>query len=210
MKILVAGGTSGTGRRVVEQALERGHEVTLLARDPDRLDLKHASLRVVKGDVLDVTAMGRVVSGHDAVIFAVGATLQALKQNPTVFSDGTRNTIEAMQAAGVKRLVVLSSHGTGDSKATAGFVLNRIIKPLFLAPYFDDHERQEAVVRPSPLDWVIVRPWVLTNGPAKGRYKVVEQPGAPAHMRISRADVAGFMLSAVETDQYVRKAVSIG
>jgi putative NADH-flavin reductase len=135
----------------------------------------------------------RPYPGHDAVIFAVGATLGALKENPQIFSAGTKNTIELMTTAGVKRLAVLISHGSGDSRAYGaygGFLLNRI-------------------VRPTNLDWVIVRPTLLTNGKATGKYKIVEQPGAPG-MRISRSDVADFMVSAVETGNYVKKAISIG
>jgi uncharacterized protein YbjT (DUF2867 family) len=209
MKILVLGGTRGTGRQTVESALTRGHQVTVAARNPSAMDLRHPSLRVMKGDVSDASSLAPAVAGQDAVIFAVGATLEALKKTPTVFSDGTRNTIEVMKRAGIRRLVVLSSHGSGDSSASGGFILMRVLKPLLLAPYYDDHDRQEALVRPSDIDWVIVRPSMLTNGAAKGKYRIVEQPGAPG-MMISRADVAEFMVSAVETDKYVRKAVSIG
>jgi putative NADH-flavin reductase len=208
MKILVLGGTRGTGRCAVDRALAAGHDVTLIARDPSTFDGKHASLRVLKGDVLDPGTLAPAIAGQDAVLFAVGATLGALKQNPNIFSEGTKHTIEMMKPAGVKRLIVLSSHGSGDSRPYGGFLLNRIVRPLLLAPYFDDHERQEAIVKTTDLDWVIARPTLLTNGKATSKYKIVEQ-GMPG-VRISRSDVADFMLSAIETDKYVRKALSLG
>src|SRR5262245_36171008 len=97
MKVLILGGTMGTGRQAVEQGLERGHTVTALARTPSKLDIQHASLRVIKGDVFDAASLAPAIEGQDAVIFAVGATLDALKKNPTVFSDGTKNTIDVMK-----------------------------------------------------------------------------------------------------------------
>lgn len=209
MRILIIGGTNGTGRQVVVQALRRGHDVTLMGRNPTSVRLEHSSLRVLKGDVTDSASLRPGIEGQDAVIFAVGATLGALKTNPNIFSDGTRNTIDEMRERGVKRLVVLSSHGSGDSKPFAGFILTKIIKPLLLAPYYNDHERQEDLVRFSELDWVIVRPSMLTNGPAKGKFAIVAPAGA-IPMRISRADVAGFLLKAAETNEYLGKAVSIG
>jgi uncharacterized protein YbjT (DUF2867 family) len=208
MNLLILGGTRGTGRKVVERALARGHDVTVVARKPAAMDLVHASLNVVEGDVCVPSTLLAAARGQDAVIFAVGATLSALKQNPTIFSDGTEHTIAAMRPAGVRRLVVLSSHGSGDSREFGGFVQMRILRPLLLGPYFDDHERQEAVVRRSGLDWVIVRPTRLTNGAAGQRVTVLER-GAPP-WQISRTDVAEFLLAAAETDSYVGKALSIG
>jgi uncharacterized protein YbjT (DUF2867 family) len=211
MKILVLGGTAGTGRETVLRALEQGHQVTAAARNPAKMDLSHPALRVVQGDVSDPASLAEAIAGQDAVIFAVGATFSGLKQNPEVFSKGTRNTIEAMRAAGVKRLVVLSSFGSGESRAHSGFILNRILRPLLLAPYYDDHDRQEAIVRAhgGGIDWVIVEPSMLRNGPAKKKYRVADGGGG-VPVAIRRADVADFLVQAAETDRYVRKAVAIG
>jgi putative NADH-flavin reductase len=211
MKILVLGGTAGTGRETVARALDGGHQVTAAARNPAKLDLSHDALRVVKGDVCEADSLATAVAGQDAVIFAVGATFAGLKQNPTLFSTGTRNTIEVMKAAGVKRLVVLSSFGSGESKAHSGFVLNRILRPLLLAPYYDDHDRQEAVIRAHAdgIEWVIVEPSMLRNGPARKKYRIVDNGGA-VPVSIRRADVADFLVQAAESDRYVGKAVAIG
>lgn len=209
MKMFVLGGTRGTGRKFVEAALAHDHTVTAIARNPSAMDLTHANLRVVQGDVLDVATLIAAMPGHDVVVFAVGATLTALKANPYIFSEGTKHTLEAMQRTGVRKLVALTSHGSGDSRQSAGFFSQKIVRPLLLAPYFDDHDRQEALIRASDVEWVLVRPTMLTNGRAKGDYKIVEQPGAPGAM-ISRADVADFMLIAAETPKYANKAISIG
>jgi putative NADH-flavin reductase len=211
MKILVLGGTTGTGRETVANALERGHQVTAAARNPDKLDLKHPALRVVKGDVSDAASLQGAVAGSDAVIFAVGATFDGLKKNPLLFSTGTRNTISVMKSSGVKRLVVLSSFGSGESRRWSGFVLNRILRPLLLHPYYDDHDRQEAVVRSEAqgLDWVIVEPSMLRNGPARKKYRIADS-GGTVPVSIRRADVADFLVTAAESDHYFGKAVAIG
>jgi uncharacterized protein YbjT (DUF2867 family) len=210
MKILILGGTAGTGRQTVARALARGHQVTAAARNPARLDMTHDALRVIKGDVSDAAALEPAVAGQDAVIFAVGSTFAGLKKDPTIFSRGTRNTISVMKAKGVKRLVVLSSFGSGESKAHSGFFMNRILRPLLLSRYFDDHDRQEAVVREhgDGIDWTIVEPSMLKNGPARGQFKLAEAGVVP--VSVSRADVADFMVTAAESDRYVGKAVAIG
>jgi uncharacterized protein YbjT (DUF2867 family) len=244
MRILVLGGTRGTGRAVVEKALAQGHEVSVLARRPASLSRSHASLKVLAGDVLDAAAVREAVAGQDAVIYAVGAALDALRADPTLISRGTENTIAAMKAAAqpsplhapdpaapavkrlrvlggegdgrapsipgsARRLVVLSAFGTGDSRPFGGLVLKRVLIPFFFGPSFADHERQERLTRESGLEWVIVRPSRLTDGSARGKYKVVTGPGAVPGS-ISRADVAAFMLVTLETDWYVGKVVGIG
>jgi uncharacterized protein YbjT (DUF2867 family) len=155
MKLLVFGSTGGTGRELVRQALEQGHRVTAYARDPAKVgEASHAGLQVVCGDVLDPVAVENAVPGHDAVLCAIGAGAG----RTSLREDGTRNIVRAMESAGVRRLVCQSSLGIGDSRANLGFVTKYVIVPAFLRHAFADHERQEAVVKESALDWTIVRP----------------------------------------------------
>jgi uncharacterized protein YbjT (DUF2867 family) len=143
------------------------------------------------------------------ILTASAASLGAFKTNPTYFSKGTRNVIDAMRASGVKRLAVLSALGTGESRKLAGFLVDKLLISWILKVPFEDHERQEKLVRESGLEWIIARPSRLTNGPARRKY--VKQPDVvPVPGSISRADVADFLVEATETDRWVGKAVQLG
>jgi uncharacterized protein YbjT (DUF2867 family) len=155
MNLLVIGATGGTGRELLKQSLDRGHVVTAFARDPARLgDIEHSNLRMVSGDVLDPAAVESAVSGQDAVLVCIGAGAQ----RSTIREDGTRNVIAAMDNADVKRLLCLSSLGVDDSRSNLPLFTRYIIVGVFLRHAFADHERQEALVRQSTLDWTIARP----------------------------------------------------
>lgn len=210
MRLLILGASQGTGAQVARTALDRGHDVTAFARSPDKLALQHPRLTRVKGDFHQSASVAAVVPGHDAVVITASATrLRAFKENPHYFSQGTRYTIDAMKASGVRRLVVLSALFTGDSRKLANFFLDKLVVSLLLRVPFEDHERQEQLVRDSGLAWVIARPGRLTNGPARKRYRketaVVPVPGS-----ISRADVADFLVEAAEADTWVGHAVQLG
>jgi putative NADH-flavin reductase len=203
MKLLIFGSTGGTGRELVAQALEQGHEVTAFARDPARLGVTHPKLTVVQGDVLDYGSVGRAVTGHDAVLSALG-TRKLGKSD--VLSSGARHIIQAMEEAGVRRFVCESSLGIGDSRGQMGALYTYLIIPLFLRNIYADKEVQERLIRESSLDWVIVRPAVLTNGPCTRVYKAwVGNADIPVEGKVSRADVADFMLKQVKTDAFLRK-----
>ena len=207
MKLLVFGSTGGTGRELVKQALEQGHEVTAFARNPDKLgDLTPPSLQVVRGDVLDPAAVEKDVNGHDAVLCAIGTGAG----RSTLRAEGTRNIVRAMEKAGVQRLICQSSMGVGDSRANLGFLTKYVIVPVFLRHAFADHERQEAVVKESTLDWIIVRPPHLKDGPRTGTYR----HGFPTtdtgiQGKISRADVADFMLKQLADTTYLHQTPGV-
>lgn len=206
MKVIVFGATGGTGRQLVQQALEQGHEVTAFLRSPEKLGLSHANLRLAKGDALDAAAVERAMPGHDAVLCALGAP--ALKTG-TIRSAGTRNIVAAMEKAGVRRLVCQTSLGYGDSKAVlkrTSFVFRFIIAPFLLRGVFADHARQEDCIKASSLEWVIARPGNLTDAGRSGRYRhgfAADDPTITAE--ISRADVADFMLRQLADNAYLRK-----
>jgi uncharacterized protein YbjT (DUF2867 family) len=210
MKILVIGASQGTGALTVKDALGRGHAVTAFARSPERLGLTHPHLTLVKGDFHQADSVSEAVRGQDAVILTASPTqFKAFKENPHYFSQGTQLAVDAMNAHGVKRLVVLSAFGVGDSRKHASFFLDKILIPFFLKAAYVDHERQEALVMASPLDWVIARPTRLTDGPAHKRYvKEISQKAVPNS--ISRLDCADFLVEAATTDAWVRHAVQLG
>ena len=207
MKLLVFGSTGGTGRELAKQALEQGHEVTAYARNPAKLgDIRHASLRVIRGDVLDRVAVESAVPGHDAVLSAIGAGAE----RTTLRENGTRNIVEAMEKSGVQRFISQSSLGVGDSRANLPLFTKYVIVSIFLQHAFADHERQEEVIRRSKLNWTIVRPPHLTNGPRTGAYR----HGFPTSDtqikgKISRADVADFMLKQLADDTYLHRTPGV-
>lgn len=205
MQIAVFGATGGTGQQVVQQALAAGHSVTALVRDPSRLAAQDERLTVVEGDVLDRAKVDETVSGADAVIVSLGNT----SNNPDyIVSRGTEVIVDSMTAAGKPmRLIVVSSLGVGESRDQVPFAFKMLMNTV-LKKAMDDKERQEALVKASGFDWIIVRPGGLTNGPATGSYKAGVDVKLTAG-QVSRADVAAFVLLQLDDDTYLHQAPAI-
>ena len=205
MRILVIGATGGTGREIVKQALERGHDVVALARTPAKLDVQHDRLRVVQGDVMDPSTLNAAMKDVDAVVCALGHKRWLGPSN--ILSEGTRNIVAAMENNGVKRLVVETALGVGDSIGRLGVYYTLFTIPFILPFYWYDKERQERVVRASNVEWIIVRPAQLTNGRKRGTYKHGPRVGNYLwSVSIARADVADFMLNQLGDTPYLRHA----
>jgi uncharacterized protein YbjT (DUF2867 family) len=210
VRILVIGASQGTGALAVRAALDKGHDVTAFARSPQKLALENPRLRKVTGDFHRQDSVESAITGQDAVIVTASATSpSAFKENPRYFSQGTGYVIEAMRKAAVKRLVVLSALGTGESRRLMNPVLRALLVGFLLKRPYEDHERQEALVRESGLESVIVRPGRLTNGPARGRF-VTKTNLDPVPMAISRADVAAFLVEVCDGSRWVGHAVQVG
>ena len=201
MKLLVFGSTGSIGRQLVTQALEQGHAVTAFARDAAKIDIEHNNLQIALGDVMDAASVEKAVQGHEAVLCSLGAGRKG-----TVRSEGTRNIISAMEKAGVRRFICQSTLGVGDSRGNLNFFWKYIMFGLLLRPAYADHVRQENYVRQSCLDWTIVRPGAFTDGERTGRYRH-GFPGTDntTKLKISRADVADFMLKQLVDDTYLHK-----
>ena len=200
-KLLIFGSTGSVGRVLVEQALRGGYAVTAFARDPAKLPGRHPHLQVVTGDVLDYGAVEKAVPGHGAVLCALGAGRAG-----RVRAEGTRHIIRAMESAGVNRLVCQTTLGAGDSRGNLNFFWKYFMFGLLLKDAYEDHQVQESYVKKSRLDWTIVRPGAFTDGPLTGSYR----HGFPAgdrttRLKISRADVADFMLRQVADDAYLKQ-----
>lgn len=192
MKMLIIGATRGIGARLLEQALAQGHSVTVLARDPGAIPMRE-NLRVVPGSILDSSSVATAVQGQDAVCITIG--LPPTRKPVFVFSEGAKNVISAMKRSGVARLVCVTGIGAGDSKGHGGFLYDRIFNPLLLSTIYADKNIQEGLVRDSGLEWLIVRPGFLTNGPLTGQYRVLTDLSGVKSGKISRADVAHFILT---------------
>jgi len=248
MKLLIFGATGATGRQLVEQALQQGHEVTAFVRNPAKMTTQHEKLKVVKGNIMDCHSVGAAVAGQDAIFSALGVRfrwqiiviaivvsqilvrtiamprwLQLLTdiglpvlallytaRTPPLLSQATKCILAAMEREGTKLLVCESSLGVGDSKGQLGPLYNYFIIPVLLRHVLADKEVQEKAIECSHVDWVIVRPGALTNGPKTGNYRA----GFPVtdksiQGRISRADVADFMLRQLTDPTYIGKTPGI-
>ena len=206
-KVAIFGATGRTGRLLVEGALKGGHEVTALVRDPGKLAVSHERLRVVEGDVLIPSRVQETVAGADAVLSALGHTKTSPKD---VQARGTRNIVAAMKGRGVRRIVSLTGAGVrdpGDRPKLVDRVFSGLLK-LLQRDVLEDAERHAEVIRESGLDWTIVRAPRLTDGPATGKYRV-GHVGENSGTKISRADVAGFMLHELTNDSHVDRAPMI-
>lgn len=210
MKILVLGASQGTGALCVKAALAKGHSVTAFSRTPSKLDVTHDALTKLAGDFHDAESVRKAVAGHDAVIICASPTkLSAIKEKPDYFSRGTKYCIDAMKEHRVKRLVVLTAHGVGNTKPVASWFQRTFLIGMLLKGFFADHDVQERMTEESGLEWVIARPTRLTNGPAKGKYvRTADIVSVPSS--ISRADLADFLVEACETTTWVGKGVQLG
>ena len=204
VNILVFGATGALGRGIVDRALVGGHQVTAVGRTADRL-ASRPGLRRVVCDVLDPAAVAAVVPGHDAVVSALGQT----SRRSAELHPAAAGIVSQMRAAGVHRLVWVSSHGVGDARGRSGVVFERVIAPLMVRAEFADKERQEAVVSASDLDWTIVRPARLTAGPATGSVRAAPRLRLGVRSSISRADVADFVLAELASGEHLLTAPTV-
>ncbi len=201
MRLLVFGASGKTGRELVRQALERGHSIDAVVRLPNALDAQ-PGLTVIQGDVADAALINRAVPEHDAVVSTLGVATP-LRHDPAVIA-GIANIVRAMEAEGVRRLLYLSFIGVRESRRAVGVVL-RYVVPIPLREEIADHEAKERLIKASTLDWTIVRPPKLTNGPWTGRYRAGEAIRTRVPVpTLSRADTADFMLRELEHPTFVK------
>lgn len=201
MRLAVFGATGRAGRVVLEQALRDGHRVSALAREPARLP-PHERLRVVAGDVTDPLAVTSTLAGTEAVV----STLGRARRGPDVCADGMRTVLAAMAVGGPRRLVVLSNYGVADSRRRTAYVA---VSWLLERAVLRDKEKMEARLRDSGAEWTVVRAPVLTDGPRTGRYRTGSDLRLSFTARVSRADLAEFLLAELHDRGYVRQAVAI-
>ncbi|KAA6464478.1 SDR family oxidoreductase [Acidobacteria bacterium AB60] len=206
LRLFVLGATGRTGQEIVEEALARNHRVTALVRSPEKIGVPREGLTVVRGNPLDAGAIASVLGGHDAVLSAIGPPGVGPS---TVTSACARAAITGMRAAGVRRLLVVGVAMLFDD----GGALARLLRSTLLRNVAQDSARMEEMVQASGLDWTIVRPPRLTNGAARGQYGVADDhlpPGSGGGAaKISRADVAHFLLREAERPQHVRRVAGV-
>jgi uncharacterized protein YbjT (DUF2867 family) len=200
MNLVVLGATGRTGRLVVEQALAAGHTVTALVRSPEKLTTGHSNLRVVTGEATEASAVSSALEGADAVISTLGG-------KGSVIADSTRAIVAAARKTGVKRVVVLSTFAAERDRLNVG---TRLLTGIGMGAMLKDKGAGEEMLRRSDLEWTIVYASMLSDGPASGSVVVLSE-GAKRGLsqKISRADLAAWMLDAATSAQYSRRAVGI-
>jgi putative NADH-flavin reductase len=201
MNLLIIGATRGLGLQLLEQVLQAGHIVTALVRDARKMPQRHERLKVIQGDILDLQAVQNAMAAPEAVCVAIGVGIT--RQPVTVFSHGTRNVLAAMRQHRVERLICITGIGAGDSRGHGGFFYDRLFQPLLLQTIYADKDRQEDLIKNSQTRWTIVRPGFLTNGPLTGKYRVITDLSGVTCGKISRADVAHFILAELAQNRYL-------
>ena len=190
----------------MQQALSQGHEVTAFARNPDALSAEKR-VRIVAGDTTrNVEQIAEAIRGQEAVVSALGRRNTLRSDN--LIARSTHFIVPAMEQAGVRRLLVMSAFGVGESRRDAPLI-PRIMYRVLLSDIFADKKDAEDEIRRSSLDWTIVYPVLLTDGPLTGSYRVGERLELRGMPKISRADVAHFMLAEMKNRAFVRKAAVI-
>jgi len=206
-KVLVIGASRGIGLATVKALLASGENVRALARAATAIAIADPRLEKVDGDALDKASVEHALDGVDAVIQSLGVAFEpkVILAGTRLFSKATRVLVDAMQPRGVKRLVVVTGLGAGDSRGHGGLLYDALMFPLVLKRVYDDKDVEEQIVKASGLEWTIARPGILTNGAPTGRYQVLTEPSSWHAGSIARADVADFLAKEVRERAYVGK-----
>jgi putative NADH-flavin reductase len=204
--ILIIGASRGIGLETVKAALKAGHLVRALARSARRIPVDHLKLEKIAGDALDMATVKGALTGVDAVIQSLGVSAgpEIIFEPTRLFSKASQVLVNAMEQARVKRLICVTGFGAGDSRGHGGFLYN-VAFHLLMGRIYDDKDVQERIVRRSKLDWVIVRPVILTNGPNTNAYRALLDPGSWTCGFISRADVADFLIKQIDNEAFLHK-----
>jgi putative NADH-flavin reductase len=202
-KIVIIGASNSIGVELFVQALRRGHSVTAVLRNQQEFTRQQENKRAVIGPAVDQEVLNRAVAGQDIVCWTLG--IKPTSKPVTAFSEDTQCLLRAMKNANVRRLICVTGIGGGDSRGHGGFFYDRIINPLLLRTIYEDKDRQENLIKASDTDWIIVRPGFLTDGPLTQRYRVHTDLTGVTARKISRADVAHFILENIGSREYVGK-----
>jgi len=204
MNLFIVGATGATGENLVQQALEAQHQVTVYVRNPQKITMKHPQLKVVTGSL---AACGSHLAGHDAFLSALGHT-EIMNATPYL-SQAFDQIIPALRQAGVRRVIYESAYGIGETAADLPWFFRVIVKPYLLKHTYADHELVEKSLMASGLNWTILRPTGLVQGPLTQRVVAAERLPKGSKSQITRADVAAFMLKALDDKSMERRVLGL-
>ncbi|MFV8224846.1 SDR family oxidoreductase [Christiangramia aquimixticola] len=208
MKVLIIGATGKTGKKLVQQALAKGHEVSVLVRNSKKIKIDHPKLKIYQGNILKPESFRHAFQDQDAVLSALGHKRFIFKTR--ILSEGTKNIIKAMKANNIQRFICITSLGLNNSRYKLGLYYTLFTIPVILWFYFKDKELKENIIKESGLEWTIVRPGQLTNGKLRTNYYHGPKAGNFILTKfISRASVAHFMLKILEDKTYIRETPGI-
>ena len=212
MNIFIAGANGGIGRQAVEQALQAGHRVTALVRNPANLQLMHPNLNIIKGDIMQPESFTAEMKGKQIVLSALGVSGGLFSDKPTaLYSQGNANLLKAMEQHGVKRIICISASALEISpvipwyvRLVARYVIQKLLKHMYA-----DLHRMEAIVKESSTDWTIIRPPQLTDKPLTGNYRTAVNRFLKNCLQVSRADVGHYMVNNLVNQEIYRATVEI-
>jgi putative NADH-flavin reductase len=213
MNIFIAGANGGIGRQAVEQALNAGHIVTALVRDPAKLPVIHPNLRIIKGNIMQPETFASQMERQEVVISAIGVSGgNFFNDKPTsLYSQGCDKLLIAMEQYGVKRFFCISASAVEISpvipwyvRLIAKYVIQKLLKHMYA-----DLRLMEGIVKASNSDWTIIRPPQLTNGPLTGKFRTAVNQYLKDSLKISRADVAHLMINTMANKEFNRAIVEI-
>jgi putative NADH-flavin reductase len=202
MRLFVLGGSGGIGRQMIDQAIKRGDQVTAFVRSPEKLGPQREGLTTRRGDPRNAAELAEALPGHDAVLSMLGPPGPG---PTTIMREGARSTVAAMQAVGMRRLLVVSAAVLFDG---AGIIVG-LMRRTLLRNIAQDSAEMERIVMTSGMDWTIARPPRLTNGPLTRRYKVEDGRMPRGKWIVSRADVADFLLDELHQGKYMHRIVGM-
>jgi len=211
-QLLIIGANGGIGRQCVELALNAGHRVTALVRNSANLPLIHQNLEVVQGDLLKPATLEKYLVGKDAVISAIGVKGGMFGDEPTtLYSEGNANLLQAMEIVGVKRAFFISASAIEISPVIPRFVqfLAKYVIQKLLKHMYADLRRMESIIKASDAKWTIIRPPQLTDQPVTGHYRTAINDWLKDCLKISRADVAHFIIHNVNNPAIIKTTVEI-
>ena len=208
-KLLLLGATGLTGQQLLAQAIERGHDITALVRNPSKLTVEPTRVRIVTGDATDAAAVDDALEDRDAVLCALGTRSPKSLFGCDLMTASMRALVPSMKRRGVERVIVESALGVGPSADHAPPAV-RLALATVLRQVGKDKAEAEEYLRASGLDWTIVYPPSLTNGPATGAFRSGEALQLRGMPKISRANVAQFMLSQLNDTTYSRRMAIVG
>lgn len=206
MKIVIFGANSKVGKKIIAMGLRHGHLITAFVRNPDKLQMWDDNLKAIKGDTLNYEDVEKAVAGQDLVINTISnKTLLSSKVTRSVYSSSIKNIVTAMRKNNISRLISITFCNT------AGYIMsfNRLItKPLWRR-LFIDISRHEDIIKASNLNWTIIRPTRLVNVPKTGKYRVGSDIKIKAFSKISRADLADFIIKNIDNKEIISRSVLI-
>ena len=204
MKLLILGATGRTGRHIVTQALEKGHTITILARDPSKVGIQHDRLRILEGDVTNSPALGEAMRGQDAVISAIGRGMSFKSEH--LIERSVPGILATMETHGIRRLMFTSAMGVGASYRDAPVMAKLFFRTL-LRGIYADKAIGEQMIRNSALEWTIVQPVQLNDGPLTKNYRAAESLPMSGMPQISRANTAHFILDRLHDPSTIGKTL---